>query len=143
MSVSEDVRAVEVSAAFRHSAGRLGSRFLKALRDEKRILGWCSANRVVVPPKDFGCDGEWIEVGPGARLEAYAPANWLRDMGRDADDCDCLALVKLDGADTALLTRVRRDASAAPFSTGLRLKACFADERTGSINDLWFEPAQV
>ena len=137
-------RVVAIEATFRHSAGKLGSRFLKALRDEKRILGWRSGRpeRVSVPPKDLGMDGTWVEVGPGARLEAYAPADWLRAVGRQADEADCLALVRLEGADTALLARVRRGPHAPHLSIGLRLVARIAERPTGAITDLWFEPAQ-
>lgn len=130
-----ETREVDVRAPFRHSAGRLGSVFLQALR-ERRLIGWKTGGRVIVPPRDFGASGEWVELGPGARLEAYAPADWI---AADAAD-SCLALVTVDGADTALLTRLRPAASAGALRPGARLALRFADAPQGSITDFWFEP---
>jgi len=141
--MSEDVRTVEVTAPFRHSAGRLGSRFFSALRDEGRLLGWRTGTppRVIVPPRDLGGDGEWVPLGPGARLEAFAPTDWLAEIGAEnAPDGSLLALVTPDGADTALLARLRPgDGTPAP---GTRLVARFADERQGAMTDFWFEPVR-
>lgn len=138
MDESGDVRIVEVKATFRHSAGRLGTRFLTAIRDEARLLGWRTGGRVLVPPKDLGLPGEWVAIGPGAVLEAYAPSGWTDA----AADGSVLALIKPDGADTALLARLRAGAETAEaLPVGRRLVARFAEERRGAITDLWFEPA--
>lgn len=134
MSAGE-VREVDVRAPFRHSAGRLGSTFLRALR-ERRLIGWKTGGRVIVPPRDSGEGGEWVELGPGARLEAYAPADWVASDGGDS----CLALVLIDGADTALLTRLRPAAKVGVLAPGVRLALRFADNPQGSITDFWFEP---
>jgi hypothetical protein len=141
--MAEEVRAVAVEAVFRHSAGRLGSHFLKAIRDEQRLLGWRTGTppRVVVPPKDLGTPGEWVPLGPGARLEAYAPVDWTHDAGIAPDNGAVLALVTLDGADTALLARIRSATDAGAMAIGTRLIAHFADERQGTMTDFWFEPA--
>ena len=102
----ERVVVEQSEMAFRHSAGKLGTQFLTALRSG-RILGWRTGNpaRVLVPPKDVGLPGEWVEIGPRAKLIAYAPREWLRSSDR-ANENSCLALVMLDGADTAMLSRV-------------------------------------
>ncbi|HVV94779.1 MAG TPA: hypothetical protein VHD15_15310 [Hyphomicrobiales bacterium] len=138
--MTEEVRAVAVEAAFRHSAGRLGSHFLRAIRDEGRLYGWRTGTppRVMVPPKDLGAPGEWVAIGPGARLEAYAPTDWLPEPGGGDS---CVALVMPDGADTALLARLRPAAGAGALAAGARLVAHFAAERTGAMTDFWFEPA--
>lgn len=127
---------MDVRAPFRHSAGRLGSVFLTALR-EGRLLGWKTGTpaQVIVPPKDRGTPGEWVELGPGARLEAYAPADWHAD----ADHGSCLALVTVDGADTALLARLRPAATAGSLAKGTRLALRFADRCQGRMTDFWFE----
>jgi uncharacterized OB-fold protein len=135
--MSDEVRAVAVEATFRHSAGRLGTQFLRAIREEGRLYGWRTGTppRVTVPPKDFGTQGEWVAIGPGARLEAFAPADWTGE-GED----DCLALVTPDGADTPLVARLRPAAAAGALTSGARLVAHFAAERQGAMTDLWFEP---
>ena len=122
-------------AVFRHSAGRLGSQWLTALHEQREILGWRTGTppRVVVPPKDFGTKGEFIEVGPGARLLAFAPADWVAEPGGPG----VLGLVMLDGADTPLYARVL---GASP-KTGMRLTACIAETPAGTGADLWFEAA--
>jgi uncharacterized OB-fold protein len=138
VSTIDEVREVDVRATFRHSAGRLGSVFLTALR-EQRLLGWKTGTpaRVIVPPKDLGTAGEWVEIGPGARLEAYVPAEWLAS----SDDGSCLALVTVDGADTALLARLRP--AAAALAKGARLTLRFAENRAGRMTDFWFELEKV
>ena len=141
---ADDTRVVDVKATFRHSAGRLGSRYFASIRDEERILGWRTGDpaRVLVPPKDLGLPGEWVEVGPGATLEAYAPEEWLRAANSSiSEDESSLALVRLDGADTSMLARLRPKATNADsYPVGLRLVAHFRAERLGEASDLWFEP---
>jgi hypothetical protein len=138
MPSADDIRVVEVEATFRHSAGRLGTRFLTAIRDEARLLGWRTGSppRVIVPPKDLGGDGEWVAIGPGATLEAYVPADWLPPGGDGAT----LALVRPDGADTAMLARLRPAFALGALAPGARLVLRFAATRTGTMTDLWFEP---
>lgn len=140
MSAVDETRSVDVRASFRHSAGRLGSIFLSALR-EGRLLGWKTGTpaRVIVPPKDLGCEGEWVEIGPGASLDSYAPADWAAA----ADDSSCLALITVDGAAVALLARLRPAASACKLAPGARLVLHFAETRRGAMSDFWFEPEPV
>ena len=93
-----------LSAIRREGSAAISSR---AIRDEARFVGWRTGGRVVAPPKDAGGPGDWVAIGPGAVLEAYAPAEWLADIGNVAEDGSYLALVTLDGADTAMLARLR------------------------------------
>lgn len=122
-------------AVFRHSAGRLGSEWLTALREQGKVLGWRTGDpaRVLVPPKDLGTPGCFLEVGPGARLLAFAPADWVAEPG----GAGVLGLVALDGGDTPLFARVH---DAAP-EAGMRLRARIAEAPTGTGADLWFERA--
>jgi len=140
MPALDAVRATEVEASFRHSAGRLGSHFLKAIRDEARLLGWRTGDppRVIVPPKDLGGTGEWVALGPGAVLLAYAPPEW-----RDGESAagTCLALVRPDGADTGLLAALKPAYPAGALAVGTVLRVRFSEERRGAITDLWFEVA--
>lgn len=140
MTGEEDLRAVDIEAAFRHSAGTLGSRFFAALRDEARLLGWRTGGLVLVPPRDLGLPGEWVEIGPGGTLEAYAPTDWLADLGIADADGSSLALVRLDGADSALLARLRPGAAMGALRVGQNVFVHFAEERHGAMTDFWFEP---
>src|SRR5687768_8403036 len=104
-------------AHFRHGAGALTSHFLRTLRDEARLVGWRSGTpaRVVVPPQDLGTAGEWVEVGPQARLVGHA----------GGDGQDVLGLVALDGAHGCSYWRVRC-ADPSQLRSGTRLVARFA-----------------
>lgn len=139
-----DERTVEVHARFRHSAGRLGTHFLSVIRDQGCLVAWRTGNPslVMIPPKDVGTAGEWVEVGPGATLEAYAPTDWVaREIGDGDGSPATLALVQIDGADTAILAWLRPPVPAArDLAPGTRLVSRFAKERAGAVTDFWFEP---
>ena len=139
-AVDQESHPVDVRASFRHSAGRLGSTFLGALRNGQ-LLGWKSGDpaRVAVPPRETGAPGEWVSLGPCANLEAYVPSDWLPASA----DGFCLALVTVDGADTALLSRLRPAPIMGALAPGTKLALRFADQRTGAMTDFWFEPQEV
>lgn len=127
--------------AFRHSAGRRGSQFIRAMRDGGRLLGWKTARLgVTVPPIDSGGLGEWVNVGPGASLIGYAPVDHA-PSGEPADDT-VLAAVKIDGADTMSYVRVACS-DRKGLRSGMRLVADF-DATPGSPSALpCFRPAAV
>ena len=133
-----------VNLTFSYAAGEAASRFLIALRDEKRILGTrCPAcRRALVParsfcPHCFVATAEWIEVGPAGKVSAFAPLPPLPEgvgLGVRAG----LALIRLDGADTAFVHFVGE--TDAP-RIGSRVVAVFAETRSGSILDIaYFKP---
>lgn len=121
--------------AFRHSAGRRGSHFMRAVRDDRRILGWKTPRLgVTVPPVESGEDGEWVEVGPGATLVGYAP-------GDDVAAGDAVfAAVKIDGADTITYARLVRD-DRTELVTGMRLVADFPETAPDTAAFPRFRPA--
>ena len=132
------IREESIQIPFKYAAGTSGSRFLVALRDTKRILGSrCpTCERVWCPVRAF-CPQCWaeeladIEIGPEGVLVSWT----------EVADSGAYALVKLDGADTALLHRWLEDA--ANVRIGARVRARFAADRVGSILDLaGFEPVE-
>lgn len=128
------IREGAIRIPFKYAAGRTGSRFLAALRDGKRILASrCHAcARVAVPLRAFcpACSGDdlaEVEVGPGGTIIAWT----------ETADAGSYALVRLDGADTALLHRLL----VAPGRIGQRVTVRFAASRRASILDIdGFEP---
>ncbi len=132
--VTNELVSVGVNLQFSYAAGEAASRFLVALRDQKKIYGTrCpECRRVLVParsfcPRCFVATREWIEVGPAGTLIAVAPAQPLP-----------IVLIQLDGADTALAHRIGE--TSAPC-VGLRVTAVFAETRAGSILDIaYFKP---
>jgi len=73
-------------------------------------------------------------------LESYTVVHYSHEM-QPQGAAPVYGLVRLDGADTAmlhLLGNVRPE----NLKVGMKMKARFADERKGSIQDiLYFEPA--
>jgi hypothetical protein len=127
--------------AFRHSAGRLGSQYLTAIETESRLLAWKTGrpDMLCSPPKDFGAEGEWVEIGPGAKLLSFVPREWLSEADRMGEFL--LARVLVDGARVPQFALVST-AGAVPITIGARLTVKFA-ARTGEAQrspGYWFEP---
>lgn len=126
--------------------GPTNGRFFAALRDEGRILATrCAAcARVYVPPR-INCHDcfaemrDWIEVGPGGVLESFTVVR-QPGMLQPAAPPYLLGLVRLDGADTALVHRLGGIEPAAA-RIGMRVRAMLAGQRQGNIHDIrCFEP---
>ena len=128
---------------YTRSLGPVLSQFALALRDG-RILGSRSADgRVFVPPTEFdpatgAPSTDLVEVAPVGTVTTWS---WQAEptAGQPLSDPFAWALIKLDGADTALLHAV----ACAPgeISTGARVHAVFRAARTGRIDDIsHFEP---
>lgn len=133
-----------VEYTYRRSLGPVLERFFTALR-EGSLLGIRAADgRVLVPPREYdpktgtGLD-ELVEVADRGRVESWC---WVR-APREAQPLAhpfAYALIRLDGADTPLLHVV--DAGIPErMARGLRVRARWRPERTGSILDIAaFEP---
>lgn len=116
MTRREAVLAQTWKPAFRHSAGKLGSHFIRAVRNG-RLLGWKTERLgVTVPPLEAGTAGEWVDIGPGAMLVGYAPGSQADASGK------VFAAVKVDGADTLLFASVQCG-QARTLQAGMRLTA--------------------
>ena len=129
------IREESIRIPFHFAAGRAGSHFLIALRDEQKIVGSrCTAcEKVLVPARSFcpQCGAElsaYVEVGPGGEL-----LSWTEQPG-NVSASPIFCLVRLDGADTALVHRLLAHPPA--IAVGARVRARFAVERTGSIADI-------
>ena len=132
MDRSRFVAPFVLEYSYKRSLGPVLSQFASGLRDG-RILGAVgSEGRVLVPPVEADpwtgqSVGRLVEVGPGGTV-----VSWTR-----VPDGPSWALIRLDGADTDLLHRVDAD----ELHVGLRVQPRFADERSGTINDIvCFEP---
>lgn len=122
------------------SAGGTGSRFLKALRDDKKFLATrCPSCRgVFCPPKSvcpacFEDCSEWLEVGPHGVLVSYTQV--LYSDAERPRHRPLFGLIKLEGADTCLLHRLG-ECALNKLSIGARVAPVFAESRTGSILDV-------
>jgi uncharacterized OB-fold protein len=129
---------------YRRSTGPVVGRFLTALR-EGRIEGVRTASgRVLVPPTEYDPETgeattEPVEVGQSGVVVSWAWVETPRPR-QPLQRPFAWALVKLDGADTAMLHAVAAE-SAAAMRTGMRVKARWRTEREGGIQDIaCFEP---
>ena len=124
---------------YQRSTGPVIGRFLTALRDA-RIEGVRTAGgRVLVPPLEYDPDsseptGEAVEVGQSGVVTTWSWVGAPRRFHPLAHPF-AWALIRLDGADTAMLHAV--DAGdAAAMRTGMRVTARWRAERIGSIKDI-------
>jgi uncharacterized OB-fold protein len=132
---------------YNYFAGRVGSRWLIALRDEQKIYGvrHPATRKVYVPPRqvderDFtNLTGDWVEVGPEGTVTGFTIIRYPEPY-QPLPIPYGLALVRLDGADTSL-THIVRGQDLKRLSVSARVRAVFAQNRTASILDIaWFEP---
>ena len=128
-----------IEYTYTRSTGPIIGAFMTALRD-RRIVGVRAADgRVLVPPAEYDPVtsedlSEIVEVGDAGVVMTWAWNDSPR-KGQPLDRPFAWALVKLDGADTGLLAAVDAGDESA-MSTGMRVKARWAEERVGSIRDL-------
>jgi uncharacterized OB-fold protein len=136
---------LEIGFDYTRSLGPTLSRFMSGLA-ERRILGSRGADgRVHAPPFEYdpltlAPPDEFVPVGPEGQVSSWS---WMPEPieGQPLEQPFAWALIRLDGADTAMLHAVDAGSPAA-MRTGMRVRARWADETTGHIRDIvCFEPA--
>lgn len=136
---------LDIEFDYTRSLGPVLSQFMAALA-ERRILGARGADgRVHAPPFEYDPvtaepPGDLLPVGPEGTVLSWS---WMPEPLADQPLAVpfAWALIRLDGADTALLHAVDAG-SAAAMRTGLRVRPRWAAARTGSIRDIaCFEPS--
>ncbi|MDQ6919976.1 MAG: OB-fold domain-containing protein [Candidatus Dormibacteraeota bacterium] len=129
---------------YRRSVGEVLSAFFTGLRDGKVLGIRGSDGRVLVPPQEYDpvtaeTLTEMVPVGDAGVVTTWA---WMDHptAKNSLQKPFAWALVKLDGADTAMLHAV--DAGSIDrMATGMRVKVRWRAERAGSIRDIQcFEP---
>ena len=133
---------LRLSFDYTRSVGPLLSQFFTALR-ERRILGVRGSDgRVLVPPAEYDpvtYEG-LTEIVPVSSVGTVVSWSWQPQPleGQPLDRPFAWALIKLDGADTALLHAVDVGAagSSESISTGARVHVHWADEPVGAITDI-------
>jgi hypothetical protein len=124
---------------YKRSVGPVIGRFLTGLV-EGRIQGIkTSSGRVIVPPVEYDPEtaealSRLVEVGDAGTVTTWA---WVAEprQNNPLQKPFAWALVKLDGADTALLHAVDAGSETA-MRTGMRVKARWRAERVGHITDI-------
>ena len=135
---------LEIEFDYTRSLGPVLSQFMAALA-ERRILGARGADgRVHAPPFEYDPvsaepPASLTEVGPEGTVVSWS---WMPEplAGQPLAEPFAWALIRLDGADTAMLHAVDAG-SAAAMRTGLRVRPRWAERPAGSIRDITcFEP---
>ena len=129
---------------YKRSVGKVLGKFFAALR-ERRILGVRGSDgRVLVPPQEYDpVTAETLEdlvpVGNAGVVVSWA---WIEKPSPKQPLAGpfAWALIRLDGADTALLHAIDAG-NPSRLRTGMRVQARWRAEREGSIRDIeCFEP---
>jgi len=135
---------LEIGFDYTRSLGPTLSRFMSGLA-ERRILGARGADgRVHAPPFEYdpvtlAPPDELVPVGPEGEVISWS---WMPEPieGQPLEHPFAWALIRLDGADTAMLHAVDAGSPGAT-RTGMRVRARWADETTGHIRDIvCFDP---
>jgi uncharacterized OB-fold protein len=136
---------LEISFDYTRSLGPVLSRFMTGLA-QRTILGSRSADgQVYVPPAEydpvtFSPPADLVPVGPAGTVLTWSWQPEPRE-GQPLDRPFAWALIRLDGADTAMLHAVDAG-SASEMSTGMRVRPRWAASPAGHITDIeCFEPA--
>jgi uncharacterized protein len=140
-----ELHAIDYTMEFPYTrtVGPVFGPFLTGLRDGQ-IVGNRVGGRVLCPPMEFEPDTgkpvelDFVEVGPGGTVVGWT---WVSDPSpkHPFQHPFAFALIKLDGADTAMVHAVDAGSIEA-MSTGMRVEPQFAEERHGAIGDLHFVP---
>jgi len=138
----------KLALPYSYFAGRVGSKFLTTIRDEKKIMGIrCEkCNKVFVPPRQT-CDvcsedirENWVDVANSGAVTNFTVVRYA-DKHLPRKPPYVLAMIKLDGADTSLV-HVVEGVNVEKVKVGLKVQAVFAKETTSTILDIdHFEPA--
>lgn len=130
--------------AYTRSVGPVIGRFLGGLRDRQIVGVRTSTERVIVPPTEYDPGtseplSDFVEVGHAGVVTTWAWVPSPRPK-HPLQKPFAWALIKLDGADTALLHAV--DAGdESKMATGMRVRVRWRDETVGEIQDIaCFEP---
>lgn len=138
----------KISVPYHWWAGETASKFLVSLRDERKILGTrCVAcEKTYLPPRKncpscFQTSMDWVELpAEGAVVTFTVARRQFASLPRKVPVV--FALIKLDGADTAMLHYLG-DVDPADVKIGMRVKAKFAAERKARMQDIdYFAPVK-
>ena len=125
---------------YTRTLGPVYSAFLTGMRDGKVVGIRTGDGRVLCPPTEWdpatgeALEHDFVEVGPGGVVETWA---WVTAPTRKhpLDHPFAFALIKLDGADTALLHAVDAGSMDA-MKTGMRVEPRWKADRIGHITDI-------
>jgi uncharacterized OB-fold protein len=135
---------IEYPGGYTRSVGPVIGRFLTGLRDSRILAVRLGDGRVLVPPTEYDpstsaaieAEGDhWIEVGPRGTVQSFTWVSQPRPGKHLLATPFAFALIRPDGADTAML-HVVDCGSADAIRVGSRVAPRWRAERSGSITDI-------
>ena len=130
--------------SFRHSFGKV-SRFFLELENQRLMGTRCPVcNSIWMPPRSICPDDksitDWVELPDRGDLEAFSVSAYT--LGTDiGTEHLVLGYIKLPGARTALLQKLRNVSSEDELVPGMPVRAVWSDRAVEHPMDLfWFEP---
>ncbi len=147
--ISDELVHVDVVAytSFTVSVGATGTKFLKTIRDEKKIMGIkCpSCSKVYVPPRThcptcFDRMSEWVDLSGKGTLTSYTVVRYEEPyLPRTVPFA--YGVIQMDGADVGM-AHILGEVDLDKIEVGMRLEPVFKEEREGSILDIdYFKPS--
>jgi len=140
MAEARHIQTSTLEFPYRRSLGGVIGAFSTALREGTILASRTETGRTLCPPlehdPDTGrpVDDELVEVGPSGEVMSWT---WVAEPSErhPLDRPFAFALIRLDGADTALAHAVD-SGDTDVMRTGLRVRPRFRDERVGAITDI-------
>ena len=127
--------------------GKLGSKWIIAMRDDKKIRGVkCKkCDKVFIPPREHcekcwsKIDENWVDLKNEGELVNFTVVRYF-DKHLPKKPPYVLGQIKLDGADTPL-THIVTGIDPRDVQVGMRVKAVFAEEPVNTLMQIdRFEP---
>ncbi|PKL37220.1 MAG: hypothetical protein CVV44_16425 [Spirochaetae bacterium HGW-Spirochaetae-1] len=139
----------KLALPYSYFAGRVGSKFITTIRDQKKIMGVkCpKCNKVYVPPKQV-CEKDftdirdnWVDLGNEGTVTNFTVVRYNdKHLPRKAPFI--MALIKLDGADSPFM-HILEEVEPSEVKIGMRVEAVFAKQPTNTILDIdHFKPGK-
>lgn len=132
----------ELARVYRSAAGQAGTKFLKGLRDDKKILGVkCKVcNKTFVPPtstcvKCFSKLDEWVELSNKGTVISFTVV-YHQEPHYVVRTPFVYAIIQLDEADTGLTHILSEIDDFNKLKIGMRVEAVLKAERKGHILDI-------
>ena len=129
---------IDLEFPYTRSVGPVIGAYLDGLQ-ERRLLASRARDRTLSPPLEYdpatgaAVEPELVEVGPEGVITSWT---WVPEPNPNhpLDRPFAFALIRLDGADTAMVHVV--DGPESALATGARVRPRWRDERTGYVTDI-------
>ncbi len=132
----------KMALPYQYFAGATGSKFIVALRDEKKILGvhCAKCGKTFIPPRQTcercfsNLSESWTTLEPTGEVTGFTVIRYVEPY-QPKQPPYVLALIQLDGADTPV-AHVLECGDVANARIGMRVKAVFAEEPRNNLLDI-------